>query len=138
MTKSIAELVLNELHAAARGKDPSDRSPASSHILLGPVVQRPLDSGDDTPEFYFAITGGSEKTPSTISIGGADRTLPEEFRQALLVDLVGQRPIVIHDLDDELEMARWAAAIWPCEQTQRILAAVRQECALEQAARGRA
>jgi len=127
MSRSIANRVLRELRAAARHKAPTDRSPPSGHILLGPVVQKPLDAQDGVPEFYFAIVGGTEQTFATMSVGGAERDLPTEFRLALIADLISQRPIVIHDMADELELARWAAAIWPNEETARILAAVRRE-----------
>lgn len=31
--------------------------------------------------------------------------------------LVQRRPLVVHDTDDELQMARRCAAIWPCRKT---------------------
>jgi hypothetical protein len=121
------ERVLIELHKGVRRKAPADRTEASPHILLGPVVQRSIGS-NDSPEFYFIVTGGAEQTPSTMCIGGAERSYPDTFRLALRADLVAHaKPIVLHDFDDELEMARRAAAIWPCEQTQRIVADIQAE-----------
>jgi hypothetical protein len=126
MTSGIARRVLDELRTTARHKAPADRSAPGLHILLGPVVERPEGHDHDQP-FYFVTMGGTERTHSTICIGGPERSLPEEFRTALAADLVNQRPIVIHDFDDELEMAKWGAAIWPCKKTQRVLDAIRQE-----------
>ena len=92
-----------------------------AHVLVGPIVR-------GEPYFYFvtgcATVGGAFHLAQ---LGAADRGLAEAWRHGLLAELIQHRPIVIHDFDDELEMARWAAVICPGEKTARILAALRRE-----------
>jgi hypothetical protein len=51
----------------------------------------------------------------------------EDDRLALLAALVTLRPLVIHDFDDELQMARFCESVWPCAKITRIRAQLEQE-----------
>jgi hypothetical protein len=60
-------------------------------------------------------------------LGSQERDLAERLRASLIVALIQGRPLVIHDTDDELEMARWCEAIWPSEKTRRVRAGIEAE-----------
>lgn len=83
------------------------------HVLLGPVVWDP-----DRPGWSYFTIGIPERDRWRFErIDGEDQTELEAFRAALVRALIEHRPIVIHDLDDELRMARLCDAILPTEHT---------------------
>jgi hypothetical protein len=94
----------------------------AEHILLGPIVL------DDSDLPYFVVGSATASGEFRVDqFKASERDLAEMWRANLFLALVTRRPIVIHDFDDELEMARWAAAICPSARTARILAAIRRE-----------
>jgi len=48
-----------------------------------------------------------------------------------MLALVERRPCVMHDFDDELEMAKWAEAAWPCAKSTRIRKSIEAERAAQ-------
>lgn len=83
-------------------------------VLLGPVV---WDPDRNSRRSYFIIGVPERKRWHFERIGGEGHAELEAFRTALLMALARHRPIVLHDLDDELRLARLADAILPTEQT---------------------
>jgi hypothetical protein len=91
--------------------------------VLSPVVWR-QDAG--RRRWYFLVAGGSEFRVDQINAD--NRTMAKRLRAALVGALIGrERPIVIHDCDDELEMARCCEAIWPGGKAERIRAGIERE-----------
>jgi hypothetical protein len=95
--------------------DGSDRT-----VMLGPVVTL---NGD----WYFIFATGKCGGIWTVKIEGADRAFAEETRSALWFNLIQHKPLIVHDFDDELEMARWAEVAWPSKQTRKIVSDIEAE-----------
>lgn len=55
------------------------------------------------------------------------RVEAEQFRRQFMLELSSRPPLVVHDFGDELDMAQWCNAAWPCEKTARILSGVKAE-----------
>jgi hypothetical protein len=93
-----------------------------------------IDPGSDTRHWYFVV-GSTSADPDApwrvdqLKIAQDDKAQAEWRRNALWMALMQRKPIVVHDFDDELEMARWSVAICPCEKTRTILAGLEQEFA---------
>jgi hypothetical protein len=101
------------------------RGHISPHVLLGPIVWEP--KGDDGKRWYFVVATGDDNGAHFDQLGSQERELAERLRASLIVALIQERPLVIHDTDDELEMARWCEAIWPSEKTRRVRAGIEAE-----------
>jgi hypothetical protein len=96
----------------------------SPHIVIGPVVWEPKDDGRF---WYFAVATGDGDGAHFDQLGSPERHLAEELRTALLLALIEERSIVLHDLDDELQMVRLCEALWPSEKTSRVRAGIEAE-----------
>jgi hypothetical protein len=84
-------------------------------LLFGPVVRRPETN------WYFIVVGCSrtgEVWNDLFGVGSEGATV--KMREHLKVALVEKRPCVMIDFDDELEVAGYAEAIWPCQKITRI------------------
>jgi hypothetical protein len=91
------------------------------HVLLGPVV---LDEHDKP---YFVIGSATEREFQVDQLTVDTLVNTREWRTTAIAALIERGPIVIHDFDDELELARMAHAICPCAKTKRILDAIRAD-----------
>jgi hypothetical protein len=101
------------------------------NVVIGPVVWG-IDPGSDARHWYFVVgsTGADPAVPfrvDQLKIAQDDKAQAEWCRAALMVELIQRKPIVIHEFDDELEMARWSEAMCPCEKTRTILASLERE-----------
>jgi hypothetical protein len=94
------------------------------HVLLSPVVR--LEDRDKRL-WRFVIASGDGSGFFAIMIGCDTRELAEECRMLALAKFLGHMPIVLHDTDDELHMARLCETIWPCEKTRKIRAGIETE-----------
>ncbi len=113
---SIIEGIADHVLAGA-GKAP--------HVVLGPVVWEPNEAGR---RWYFTVAGsGSDGGFRIDRIAAETQALAEDMRSALRVALIQRRPIVTHDTNDELQMARLCVAIWPCQKTAKIAAGIEAE-----------
>lgn len=95
------------------------------HLVLGPVVWEPAPTGR---RWYFMVAAG--RRPGgfrTDRIAAETQALAEQIRASLLMALPGRGPMVVHDMDDELQMARLCAAIWPCRKAKQIAAGIEAE-----------
>jgi hypothetical protein len=88
---------------------------ADRTLALGPLVWLP--GADGVSRLRYFIVGSADQCGEFHCdqiIGG------EDDRLALLAALVAHKPLVIHDFNDELAMARFAEAVWPCVKITRI------------------
>jgi hypothetical protein len=95
---------------------------ADNTLAFGPLVWQPSRNGLSKCRYF--IVGSADECGEFHCdqiIGG------EDDRLALLAALVTLRPSVIHDFDDELQMARWCEALWPCAKITRIREQLEQE-----------
>jgi hypothetical protein len=96
---------------------------ADRTLAIGPLVWQPSD-GTSNKVHYFIV--GSADTEKQFH---CERIIceSEADRFAIYVELINHKPLVVHDFDDELEMAKWCEAIWPCDKSHRIRKALEQE-----------
>lgn len=111
----------------------------SIHVLLGPVVWNEDDRGI---YWYFTIMVGDERSSVEIArcekestaqlqshgtaLTSNERGVVELGRGALLAELT-RRKCMIHDFDDEIEMARMAVDLWPSDKTRSVYDQVKAE-----------
>ena len=111
---------------AAKVLPPSD---TAGTIAIGPVVWEL--SGRGRTNWYFVI--GSADAAGTFRAGGFkiredDKALADECRDLMITELVLRRPPpMIHTFDDELAMIRLCEAVFPCERTHSMRAAIEFE-----------
>ena len=88
------------------------------NVVVGPKLWRPSD-GNASRVYYFMVAT-SEKGRGfrcdQITLG--DRM--EEGRTAFILALVQRKPLVIHDMPDELQMVRLCETLWPGERISKI------------------
>ncbi|MFZ3328960.1 MAG: hypothetical protein WA231_25175 [Methylocella sp.] len=99
------------------------------NVIIGPAVHPPI--GQDGPDYFIVAT--SEKNRGfrcdQISVGeGYNR---ETMRAGLVMALIRRKPIVIHDTDDELYMAKLCEMLWPGKRITRLREAVEAERAVK-------
>lgn len=102
-----------------------DMDRAKPHVLVGPVVWQPGEGG--ARRWYFVIGSGGADGFRSDQLAGADEALTDQMRAAVYATLLRRPPIVLHEFDDECEMARWAELIWPSDKTRGIRTAMEAE-----------
>jgi len=66
--------------------------------------------------------------PTGFKIREDDKALADECRDLMITELVLRRPpLMIHSFDDELAMIRLCEAVFPCERTHSMRAAIELE-----------
>jgi hypothetical protein len=96
-------------------------------LLIGPVVWLPSD-GVSARVWRFIVVGCDRKGETRHDQLGAETEADTvEMRAGIMAALVEHRPCVMHDFADELEMAKWAEAIWPCDKITRVRERVEAE-----------
>ncbi len=94
------------------------------HVVIGPVVWQ---ENRGKREWYFTLASGDPGF-FTLMVGfGEDAGLADQCRASAFVSFIRRKPIVVHDVDDELAMARLCEAIWPCEKTRKVRAGIEGE-----------
>jgi hypothetical protein len=96
----------------------------SPHIVIGPIV---WEAANRKRRWYFTIATAEAGVANFDQIGSDELKLTEAARASLLLPLVQSPPVVIHDCDDEVEMARLCEALWPSVKTQKLRLAVEAE-----------
>jgi hypothetical protein len=98
----------------------------SIHVVVGPVVWQLKDDGKRL--WYFVVATGDANGFRCDQIGSDSQKFASQSRAAVIVEITQRRPpLVIHDLDDELEMAKWCEVIWPGETTRQIRTGIEAE-----------
>jgi hypothetical protein len=97
-------------------------------LLFGPVVSRPSD-GTSARQWCFIVVGCDRASGEMRhdQLGAETEAEAAALRASVMAALVALRPCVMHDFDDELEMAKWAEAIWPCATITRIREGIETE-----------
>lgn len=101
------------------------------HIAIGPVVWD-IPAGHDQRQYYFAVCSADVAgtfRADCLRIAESDKELAEWCRTALTMEFIARRPIVMHDFDDELRLAKFCESLWPCERTTSIRTNVEAEFA---------
>jgi hypothetical protein len=98
---------------------------SAPHLLVGPTVRI---SGTSPRHCHFMAAGAdADGTFRVDQIAADDRDEAERLRAAVIAVLAQRPPIVVIDLDDELEMARLCEALWSSERTRSIRARIELE-----------
>jgi hypothetical protein len=99
----------------------------SPHVLIGPLV---WEGDPDDRQWYSVLDSGDRHGFRCDKLAfKTDKEFGEKTIASLHCALIQEKSIVVHIFDDELEMARWAHAIWPSPKTRKIredIAAERQ------------
>jgi hypothetical protein len=100
----------------------------NGHVAIGPIVWDPTEQ-HGRHWYFVTCTPGIDQPLRIVRFKGVlDRALIERCRFALCLTFAWRRPpLVIHDFDDELHLARFCAAIFPCEKSHRLLADIEAE-----------
>jgi hypothetical protein len=96
-------------------------------VFIGPVVSG-ADAGREVPRFYFAVVSNDGEAFSVI-VGARTIAEADDLRERVRLRLLGhwKRPI-LHQFEDEAEMARWAERTWPDDP---VAATIRREIEVE-------
>jgi len=98
------------------------------NVVIGPAAWQPSDG--TTSKVWYFIVATSEKGRGfrcdqiVIADSMGD---PDETRRGFIAALVRHRPLVIHDTDDELYMARLCETLWPGERITGIRKSIERE-----------
>jgi hypothetical protein len=95
-------------------------------LAIGPLLWQPSD-GTSTKLWYFIVGSADDAKEFHTDQIIVDSETPEADRADILTELITRRPLVVHTFDDEVTMARWCAAIWPCDKTVRLRRSVEAE-----------
>jgi hypothetical protein len=98
------------------------------NVVVGPLCWQPSD-GLAAKRWYFCIATGDPVQGFRHDAVTVRSDSPEMDRQSVIAELINRRPIVIHDTDDEIGLARLCEALWPCERATQLRMAVERELA---------
>ena len=95
--------------------------------MLGPVVWQ-IPAGNDRRQWYFVVGSGGPDGFRCDQIAFEDEDLATKIRAAIQLRMWQlEKPIVVHDFEDELEMAKWCENIWPSVKTTDIRRSIEAE-----------
>jgi hypothetical protein len=100
------------------------RGSTGPHVFVGPIVWKPHGQ---TRRWYFSVVTGDDDGFRADAIDAGDRQTVEAARAAIWVRLMRRPPIVLHDFDDELAMARWTASTWPSARAEALVRDIENE-----------
>jgi hypothetical protein len=79
-----------------------------------------------TPNTITSTLAAQTASESSVSIGSGSKGQGDSAawlmscRFDLIAHFVTLRPMVVHEFDSELQMARFCKTAWPCDKTRRI------------------
>jgi hypothetical protein len=85
------------------------------NVVIGPLRWQPSD-GASGKEWYFIVATSEKGRGFRCDAVFGDA----EARTTLIAAFIPHRPLVIHDMADELDMARLCETLWPGERITRI------------------
>ncbi len=95
------------------------------YVIFGPVVWQ---GNQGKRDWYFDVISSDGASFFTVKVGGGDNAeLAGQCRASAFVSFLKRKPIVVHDMDDELTMAQLWEAIPPCEKTRTVRAGIEAE-----------
>jgi hypothetical protein len=80
-------------------------------VVVGPLVWQPSDGKASRMWYVIACTGDEVRQFCCDQV-----ILPDEDGRKDIIAALARSGVVIHDMDDELDMLRWCEAIWPGER----------------------
>ena len=93
------------------------------HVVVGPMCWQPSD-GTTSKVWYFIIATSEPKRGFRCDQIFGD----EQDRAAVMMALAtNHKPVVIHDMDDELAMVRLCEILWPGKRVAKIRAEIEAE-----------
>jgi hypothetical protein len=94
----------------------------SNHVVVGPVGwAEPIDGM--TLWFFTVAHGDQNGCCKWLGLNCGTEECGDECRAAF-ISAITRPPLVIHDCDEEMMMAKWCESIWPSEETREMRAAV--------------
>jgi hypothetical protein len=123
--------------AAARGG--GERSPEqiadyalrganSRHVVVGPLLWQSTD-GTANKRWYFMLASSGEGRGFRCDMVTVTPDEREKMRASVIMALIERRPLVIHDVGDEVTMARLCETLWPGPRITRLREGVEAEYA---------
>lgn len=96
--------------------------------VIGPVVWD-IPHGSDTRQWYFITASVQADNDLHICriIDKDGSKAAKRIRADLMLELINRRPTIIHDFNDEAEMARFCEALCPSDRTRRIREGIERE-----------
>jgi hypothetical protein len=95
-------------------------------VVVGPLTWQPSD-GTSAKRWYFTIATSDKNQEFRCDQIVVEEDSAEVDRLAVLLELVRRWPLVVHDTDDELHMARLCETLWPGERITKLRQAVEAE-----------
>lgn len=96
------------------------RGSNSPHVVIGPIVWQPND-GTAGKRWYFTVASSEPKRGFRCDQLSTDNKEDcEHFRSAVYFAFFQHRPLVLHDTDDELYMARLCETLWPGQRISNL------------------
>lgn len=99
------------------------------HVVVGPLLWRPSPAGTGGKRWYFIVAVCGLEGFRSDMLSADDEDLALQARALTMMALIERRPRVVHDTDDELEMAKLCEVLWPGERISALRAAVEREYA---------
>jgi hypothetical protein len=115
--KFTGTLAVDEVAACIMAKS------ADQQIIVGPLITIMTDSSAPPIPYVMVCTGDADEQMHCDQIICHD----EAGRSALMLALCNHRPVIIHNMDDELDMVKWCDTLWPGDKTRRLISAVETE-----------
>jgi hypothetical protein len=124
-----------------------ERTSSDRVIVVGPMRWQPRDDGGkrwyfvtsykrrgkfysmvtDTPDYEPPVTLDDVPEMVRRAADGSFLINPVSAREKFRTQLTTLRSFIVHDMDDEVAMARLCESLWPTERTKRLRAAVEAE-----------
>ena len=101
------------------------------HVVVGPLRWRPTDGLSGRYWYFVVATADPDRVFRCVQINipQGNEDIGEIRRMQFLSELISRLPLVIHDCDDEVAMARLCESLWPGERISQLRAAVEAEAA---------
>src|SRR5262245_18013709 len=112
-----------------RAVDHCLRNVGDLHVVVGPPTWRPSDGVGSKVWYFIVATAGNNKRFRCDQFIMGEGMNVDEMRTSIIVEFVQRRPIVIHDMGDEVSMVRLCEILWPGKRISRLRAAVEAEAA---------
>jgi hypothetical protein len=96
-----------------------------SHVIVGPLVW--YHDGDRLDRLYFVVETSEERRGWRADTIEVPKDEADEWRALFMAQLIEHRPLVVHDMDDELAAAKLAASLWPGPRIERIVREIEAE-----------
>jgi hypothetical protein len=99
------------------------------HVVVGPLCWQPSDGTNAKMWYFIVATADKQRRFHCDQLIGPDEIEAAKLiRTAVMLALSRPpSPLVIHDMDDELQMARLCEVLWPGKRISKLRASVEAE-----------